>query len=228
MTPEERIIALGNITVARGATPAEARTAKKLAKELRVKHGLMGKRLKKTALRQGGGGLPEPPRTRRKRIAAWWAELGAAATGVMLGGLVALRLITLLALLGLCIGLDLAGHHETRRYVNEWLGVVMFGGAIALVGLAAVFFWPLVFATWFLRTPVGWRLKGIAAFALENAPFLVMLVVPTAGGDWVSATYHVPELAAYFGLAALMMLPAALWWSWLSYEEWWQAWRYPA
>ena len=95
MSDHERLAALRRITVKRGATKAEAATAKRLADELEAKFG------KKPRARRRYGhaaALPEPPAARWRRQWVLWLELALhkiEVAGLWVHGVWALSLICL-------------------------------------------------------------------------------------------------------------------------------------
>jgi hypothetical protein len=171
----ERLAALRRITVKRGATKAEAETAKRLADQLAKK---LGKRRGRRTRKAPKGVLPEPPQWRRKRLWLIWLEAALAkidwAGNLLLGVWVATRaiLIVLIVLLVFGIGSDDLGKQFSDLYFVGTLILLAVG--LLLVACAAV----LAVAIWWLRTLPGERLRAALLGCGRHLPAGLIMILP--------------------------------------------------
>ena len=210
MSIDERIAALRRVTTRRGATRAEADTARRLADQLERKHGL--KPARSRTRRQKAASRPVLPELAdariRRRVGLW---LGAAIDRVELWGaalLVAYFSLTPILLLAI---FDPWTTKATHDRVLEWLlyGKLALGLLLALLGLLVLA--PLTFARWWLRTPPRSRLREATARVIEWVPVLAvpMVVVPTT--QWLEKTLNISW--AGLPIAIVGMLLALAYWA---------------
>lgn len=148
----ERLAALRRITVKRGATKAEAATAKRLADQLAAR---LGKRPRRGRRKGPKVALPEPSRYRRKRLWLFWLEAG---LEKIVWAIVLLKIFWV-ATLPIAIGLLVFAHDDLRKQVENLYfarALLLMAGGLVLGGVGAA----LATVVWWLRTLPGERLRG--------------------------------------------------------------------
>jgi hypothetical protein len=173
MSDHERLAALRRLTVTRGATKAEAETARRLAADLEKKLGPKGSRKRQTEGRHKAA-LPEPSDARFCRGFTVRAEWAAGMAGVGMMALGVLYFVSTWVMLG-PLGFDEATGADRDGLATIWFLKIK----LALMGF--MFLWgllilaPLIFLAWFQRTPAGARLKGAVAWNAEHVPFFAIM-----------------------------------------------------
>ena len=168
MSDHARLAALRRLTVERGATKAEAATAKRLADALEAKVGTGQTRQPR---RKAKMVLPEPPAARTRRVwgirldlaidkACWVFEIAC----TLFVGLTALLLLMMLTTL---FGLD-----HSRALQHQIVQLFFYKYVILAVVscFAIVIGGPIAFASWWLSTTRGERLGPSLAFIGAIAP----------------------------------------------------------
>jgi hypothetical protein len=186
VSDHERFSALKRITVKRGATKAEAATAKHLAAELEKK---IGKRPRRTRAKGRRAALPEPLDARKRRIwglrideAIAWAER----LGVPF--LIALYCAPTVVI-GICL---LTGHNITVDQI-EALFLIKYGVLAALAVQAAI----ISFAFWWLLAEPGTRGRQAVTFAFHVAPLIVFITL------WLVIAGQIDRVTGYSFAAGL-------------------------
>lgn len=162
MSDHHRLAALRRITVKRGATKAEAATAKRLADALEAK---VGKAHTPQSRPKAKEALPEPSAARRRRI--WGIRLDWASEKscwIYLIGYASFFVISApLALIILAFLLNLGDPHALEDWMLR-LMILKYGTLAAVVCFAILMGAPITFASWWLRTMPGERLGRALVF----------------------------------------------------------------
>jgi hypothetical protein len=170
----ERLAALRRVTVKRGATRAEAATAKRLADQLAAR---LGKRPSRRRRKGPQVALPEPPGWRRKRLWLLWLEAAldkiAWAASILHGFWIAS--LAILIIVPVLFGLETAIRFSALYLAR---GLILIAVAL-LLGLAAML---LAVAAWWLRTLPGERLRATVLWTVGVLPFGLITII------WVIAT----------------------------------------
>ena len=208
MSDHERLAALRRITVKRGATKAEAATAKRLADELEAKIG------KKPRARRRKGqttALPEPPAGRWRRI--WGNRLdGALGWAEWLHMMTLPLLLVLLFLPTAVIAIDfLTGHKFIPEEQILTVFLIKYGVLSALTVLAGIILGPIIFARWWIRTWHGERLRPALIFLIEHMPEFAIMAACIGLSAYLEDRLKWPTLLA---LAAKMFAIGIPWWRW--------------
>jgi hypothetical protein len=187
MSDHERLAALRRPTVKRGATKADAETARRLAADLEKKLGPKGSR-ERQARGRPKAALPEPPDARFRRIFTVRAEWATGMAGVGMTALGVLYFGSTWVMLGL-LGFDKATGSDLDGLAADWFLKIKLAlmGFMVIWGLLILA--PLIFLAWFLRTPAGARLKGAIAWIAEHVPFFAIMCGAMFVGDWLERSY---------------------------------------
>jgi hypothetical protein len=210
MSDHERLAALRRITVKRGATKAEAATAKRLADELAAK---IGKKPRARRRKGQTAALPEPPAARWRRLWLVWLEAALhkiAVAGHCLHGVWALSLICLVLV-------SVFGSHALQRQVRDIYFVRtlgLLGAGLAIMAIAGL----LAFAIWWLRTWRNERLRSAVIFLSEHVPEFAMVAACIGLSIYLEDHWKCPWLLAYATTMAVMF---AILFPWIR-------WAYPA
>lgn len=203
----ERLAALRRVTVKRGASKAEAETAKRLADQLAKRLGKEGRRRRRRGPRVI---LPEPPQARRKRLWLIWLEdalIKIACAGCLLHGVwVATVVIVIVATL---FGIG-SNKQVTDLYFARTLILLAVG--LLLVVSAAV----LAVVIWWLRTLPGERLRAALLGFGRHLPAGLIMIVATIGGgalEWVVGKGWL-GFACYFAAVAVGGAVMTAWYDW--------------
>jgi hypothetical protein len=182
----ERLEALRRITVKRGATKAEAATAKCLAEALKAK---IGKRPPTRRRRSEPMPLPEPTWARKRRIWGDWLEWLLWRAGALCAIAIAVYFLLTPAMLFIAIFGGKAMEHHADNILEAKFTIAM---AICLFGWVVMP--PLAIALWWLRAESGTRLRTAAKFICYATPGIALLVL------WAALISQVIRVTTYSGI----------------------------
>jgi hypothetical protein len=205
----KRLEALRRITVKRGATKAEAATAKRLAEELEAK---LEKKHRGHRCEGQTAALPEPPAARKKRLWSVWLDW----TLQRAHRLYRIALALYFLLTPVLLLTDVFGGNAMERQLDS-LMLVKFGLMVLLGPFAILVIVPITFARWWLRTEPDTRLCKARAWVIENALIGVLVIAlgisPAITGDLNMAVYAALLVTASV-LAAISRIFLAWWRTW--------------
>jgi hypothetical protein len=212
MSDHERLAAFRRITVKRGATKAEAATAKRLADELEAKIG------KKPRARRRKGqttALPEPPAGRWRLI--WGNRLdGALGWAEWLHMLTTPLLLVLLFLPTAVIAIDfLTGHKFIPEDQILTVFLIKYGVLSALTVLAGIILGPIIFARWWIRSWHSERLRPVLIFLIEHVPEFAIMAACIGLSAYLEDRLKWPTLLALAATFAVMFALGFPWWRWV-------------
>jgi hypothetical protein len=202
----ERLAALRRITVKRGATKAEAATAKRLADKLAAK---IGKKPRARRRKGQAAALPEPPAARWRRLWLVWLEAALhkiAVAGHWVHGIWIVSIIGMLLIF--VFGSDTLRREASDIYIVRTLGLL--GAGLALMTIAGL----LAFAIWWLRTWRSERLRSAVIFLSEHVPEFAMVAACIGLSIYLENHWKCPWLLAYATTLAVMAAFGIPWWRW--------------
>jgi hypothetical protein len=203
----ERLAALRRITVKRGATKAEAETAKRLADELEAK---IGKKPRARRRKGQTAALPEPPAARKKRLWGIWLDWALERTDwLCLVGAALFYLLTPALILTDMFG-GKAMEREVESLILSKLGLGVLQGLFVVLVIL-----PITFARWWLKTEAGTRLGKAWSWVIENLPMGFLMIAMGVSSAIEKAVTGGSDNRIFLSVMIPALALSSCYWAWL-------------